>query len=168
MLLEPIKFWQVASQYYKKSVINLWLLQNILSLLGCQGTRKLFKDPRNFLRQEIGTASSLLVLFKRMPFQTLRYHFHPTVIFFQEIRNFSVFLDVDRLEAGKFDNNLLQSIRSARNFILVLTPGQQKTTIFLTLLSAPGPGWVAQFNRAPDTTDQKDKVFFQRFCLLKF
>ena len=34
----------------------------------------------------------------------------------------SVFLDVDRLEAGKFDNNLLQSIRSARNFVLVLTP----------------------------------------------
>jgi hypothetical protein len=29
---------------------------------------------------------------------------------------------VDRLEAGKFDNNLLQSIRSARNFVLVLTP----------------------------------------------
>ena len=28
-----------------------------------------------------------------------------------------------RLEAGKFDNNLLQSIRSARNFVLVLTPG---------------------------------------------
>jgi len=40
-----------------------------------------------------------------------------------EIRNLSVFLDVDRLEAGKFDNNLLQSIRSAKNFVLVLTPG---------------------------------------------
>ena len=40
-----------------------------------------------------------------------------------EIRNLSVFLDVDRLEAGKFDNNLLANIRSARNFVLVLTPG---------------------------------------------
>ena len=40
-----------------------------------------------------------------------------------EIRNFSVFLDVDRLEAGKFDNNLLANIRSARNLVLVLTPG---------------------------------------------
>eukprot|EP00095_Tigriopus_kingsejongensis_P001021 snap_masked-scaffold2058_size21661-processed-gene-0.2 protein:Tk01021 transcript:snap_masked-scaffold2058_size21661-processed-gene-0.2-mRNA-1 annotation:"sterile alpha and tir motif-containing protein 1" len=40
-----------------------------------------------------------------------------------EIRNYSVFIDVDRLEAGKFDNNLLQSIRSAKNFVLVLTPG---------------------------------------------
>ena len=49
---------------------------------------------------------------------------------FQEIRNISVFLDVDRLEAGKFDNNLLQSIRSARNFILVLTPGTKAVALF--------------------------------------
>ena len=40
-----------------------------------------------------------------------------------EIRNISVFLDVDRLNSGKFDNNLLQSIRSAKHFVLVLTPG---------------------------------------------
>ena len=40
-----------------------------------------------------------------------------------EIRNFSVFLDVDRLEAGPFDNNLLSNIRAAHNFVLVLTPG---------------------------------------------
>jgi len=33
-----------------------------------------------------------------------------------------VFIDVERLEAGKFDNNLLQSIKQAKNFILVLTP----------------------------------------------
>ncbi|KAL1451715.1 hypothetical protein WDU94_006069 [Cyamophila willieti] len=38
------------------------------------------------------------------------------------LRQFSVFIDVERLEAGKFDNNLLQSIKQARNFILVLTP----------------------------------------------
>lgn len=39
-----------------------------------------------------------------------------------ELRLFSVFIDVERLEAGKFDNNLLQSIKQARNFLLVLTP----------------------------------------------
>ena len=39
-----------------------------------------------------------------------------------ELRGFSVFIDVERLEAGKFDNNLLNSIRQAQNFILVLTP----------------------------------------------
>lgn len=40
-----------------------------------------------------------------------------------ELRNFSVFLDVDRLESGKLDSNHLQTVRSARNFVLVLTPG---------------------------------------------
>jgi len=38
------------------------------------------------------------------------------------LRTFTVFIDVERLEAGKFDNNLLQSIRQAKNFLLVLTP----------------------------------------------
>lgn len=38
-----------------------------------------------------------------------------------ELRGFSVFIDVERLEAGKFDNNLLQSIQKAKHFILVLT-----------------------------------------------
>lgn len=39
-----------------------------------------------------------------------------------QLRGFSVFIDVERLEAGKFDNNLLDSIKSARNFVLVLSP----------------------------------------------
>ncbi|XP_076051281.1 NAD(+) hydrolase sarm1-like isoform X3 [Oratosquilla oratoria] len=39
-----------------------------------------------------------------------------------QLKLFSVFIDVERLEAGKFDNNLLNSIRQAKNFILVLTP----------------------------------------------
>lgn len=38
------------------------------------------------------------------------------------LRGFSVFIDVERLEAGKFDNNLLQSIQKAKHFLLVLTP----------------------------------------------
>lgn len=47
------------------------------------------------------------------------------VIFLQvhlQLRGFSVFIDVERLEAGKFDNGLLNSIRQAKNFVLVLTP----------------------------------------------
>nr|CAD7427471.1 unnamed protein product [Timema monikensis] len=39
-----------------------------------------------------------------------------------QLRTFTVFIDVERLEAGKFDNNLLQSIRQAKHFLLVLTP----------------------------------------------
>ncbi|XP_046373718.1 NAD(+) hydrolase sarm1-like [Haliotis rufescens] len=39
-----------------------------------------------------------------------------------QLRGFSVFLDIDRLRAGKFDENLLLSIHLSRNFILILTP----------------------------------------------
>ncbi|CAG2104818.1 unnamed protein product, partial [Medioppia subpectinata] len=39
-----------------------------------------------------------------------------------QLRGFTVFIDVERLEAGKFDNNLLSSIRQAKYFLLVLTP----------------------------------------------
>ncbi|XP_014677545.1 PREDICTED: sterile alpha and TIR motif-containing protein 1-like [Priapulus caudatus] len=38
-----------------------------------------------------------------------------------QLRGFRVFIDVERLEVGKFDMNLLTSIRSSKNFILVLT-----------------------------------------------
>ena len=33
-----------------------------------------------------------------------------------------MFLDIEKLRAGKFDDNLLDSVRNARNFIIVLTP----------------------------------------------
>lgn len=36
-----------------------------------------------------------------------------------QLRGFSVFIDVERLEAG---NKLVQSIRQAKHFLLVLTP----------------------------------------------
>ncbi|KAK3603295.1 hypothetical protein CHS0354_007626 [Potamilus streckersoni] len=39
-----------------------------------------------------------------------------------QLRGFSVFLDIDRLRAGKFDENLLLNIKMAKHFILVLTP----------------------------------------------
>ena len=39
-----------------------------------------------------------------------------------QIRGFSVFLDIERLRAGKFDDNLMNNVRNARNFLLVLTP----------------------------------------------
>ncbi|RWS21919.1 sarm1-like protein, partial [Leptotrombidium deliense] len=39
-----------------------------------------------------------------------------------QLRGFSVFIDVERLEAGNFDSNLLNSIKQAKHFILVLTP----------------------------------------------
>ncbi|XP_041379033.1 NAD(+) hydrolase sarm1-like [Gigantopelta aegis] len=38
-----------------------------------------------------------------------------------QLRGFTVFLDIDRLRAGKFDENLLHSIQLSRNFIIILT-----------------------------------------------
>ena len=39
-----------------------------------------------------------------------------------QLRGMTVFLDIEKLRAGKFDDNLLSSVRNARHFILVLTP----------------------------------------------
>ncbi|VDP70389.1 unnamed protein product [Echinostoma caproni] len=39
-----------------------------------------------------------------------------------ELRRYRVFLDIDRLPAGRFKESLLHSIRSSANFLLVLTP----------------------------------------------
>ncbi|XP_062888046.1 NAD(+) hydrolase SARM1 isoform X2 [Mobula hypostoma] len=38
-----------------------------------------------------------------------------------QLRGFSVFIDVEKLEAGMFEDKLLQSVKRARNFVLVLT-----------------------------------------------
>ena len=38
------------------------------------------------------------------------------------MRPFQVFIDVDKLYAGKFDSHLLKNIQAAKHFILVLTP----------------------------------------------
>ncbi|KAK7471647.1 hypothetical protein BaRGS_00035694, partial [Batillaria attramentaria] len=39
-----------------------------------------------------------------------------------QLRGFTVFIDIERLRAGKFDESLLESVRHASNFIIVLTP----------------------------------------------
>ncbi|XP_041054380.1 NAD(+) hydrolase SARM1 isoform X2 [Carcharodon carcharias] len=38
-----------------------------------------------------------------------------------QLRGFSVFIDVEKLEAGKFDDKLCQSVKKAKNFVLVLS-----------------------------------------------
>ena len=40
-----------------------------------------------------------------------------------QLHGFSVFIDVEKLEAGKFEDKLIQSIMDARNFVLVLSAG---------------------------------------------
>ena len=71
-----------------------------------------------------------------------------------QLKGFSVFIDVERLEAGKFDNNLLNSIRQARNFLLVLTPnaldrclGDLDCKDWVHKVSLDGYGLVVQIHR---------------------
>lgn len=40
-----------------------------------------------------------------------------------QLHGFSVFIDVEKLEAGKFEDKLIQSVIGARNFVLVLSAG---------------------------------------------
>ena len=58
------------------------------------------------------------------------------------LKNYSIC----RLEAGKFDNNLLQSIKEARNFVLVLTSGA--------------------LDRCKDDVEQKDWIHKEVACAL--
>ncbi|PIO56003.1 hypothetical protein TELCIR_22605 [Teladorsagia circumcincta] len=39
-----------------------------------------------------------------------------------QLKGYKVFIDVDKLYAGKFDSSLLKNIQAAKHFILVLTP----------------------------------------------
>ncbi|CAD5221228.1 unnamed protein product [Bursaphelenchus xylophilus] len=39
-----------------------------------------------------------------------------------QLRGYKVFIDVDKLYAGKFDSHLLKNIQAAKHFVLVLTP----------------------------------------------
>lgn len=65
-----------------------------------------------------------------------------------QLRGFSVFLDIERLRAGKFDVGLLKSVQKARNFILVLTP--------------------QALDRCLDDNDRKDWVHRVRYTVLSF
>ena len=40
-----------------------------------------------------------------------------------QLRGFTVFLDIEKLAAGRFDDRLLSGVKQAKNFILVLSSG---------------------------------------------
>lgn len=55
----------------------------------------------------------LLILLSPLATSLLKVHL--------QLHGFSVFIDVEKLEAGKFEDKLIQSVLSARNFVLVLS-----------------------------------------------
>lgn len=75
-----------------------------------------------------------------------------------QLRGFSVFIDVERLEAGKFDNNLLQSIKQAKHFLLVLTP----RALERCLEDHDGKDWVHRVSKYMSSNNRFFMIFFCR------
>ncbi|KAM9117568.1 NAD(+) hydrolase SARM1 [Pangshura tecta] len=76
------------------------------SPLPCSGCKSTSEGPDVFISYRRSTGSQLASL--------LKVHL--------QLHGFSVFIDVEKLEAGKFEDKLIQSVMSARNFVLVLSP----------------------------------------------
>lgn len=79
-----------------------------------------------------------------------------------QLKEFSVFIDVERLEAGKFDNNLLNSIRQAKNFLLVLTPNALDRCIGDTECK----DWVHRVCMSDNVYVKKSYLFYHPFSSL--
>lgn len=65
------------------------------------------------LEMKIKEFASLLKTKVSFPISLLKVHL--------QVRGFSVFIDVEKLEAGRFEEKLITSVQKARNFILVLS-----------------------------------------------
>ncbi|XP_075760562.1 NAD(+) hydrolase SARM1 isoform X2 [Pelodiscus sinensis] len=76
------------------------------SPLPCSGCKSSSEGPDVFISYRRSTGSQLASL--------LKVHL--------QLHGFSVFIDVEKLEAGKFEDKLIQSVMNARNFVLVLSP----------------------------------------------
>ncbi|XP_072495864.1 NAD(+) hydrolase SARM1 isoform X2 [Notamacropus eugenii] len=77
------------------------------SPLPCSGCKSNFENPDVFISYRRSSGSQLASL--------LKVHL--------QLHGFSVFIDVEKLEAGKFEDKLIQSVMGARNFVLVLSSG---------------------------------------------
>ncbi|XP_049984700.1 NAD(+) hydrolase SARM1 isoform X2 [Alexandromys fortis] len=77
------------------------------SPLPCAGSKPSEDTPDVFISYRRSSGSQLASL--------LKVHL--------QLHGFSVFIDVEKLEAGKFEDKLIQSVMAARNFVLVLSAG---------------------------------------------
>ncbi|XP_062814945.1 NAD(+) hydrolase SARM1 isoform X2 [Anolis carolinensis] len=80
-------------------------LEMLHSPLPCNSTKSIAEGTDVFISYRRNTGSQLASL--------LKVHL--------QLHGFSVFLDVEKLEAGKFEDKLTQSVAGARNFLLVLS-----------------------------------------------
>ncbi|XP_042549280.1 NAD(+) hydrolase SARM1 isoform X1 [Dipodomys spectabilis] len=89
-------------------LLSLLLASEMLhSPLPCSGSKPSGDTPDVFISYRRNSGSQLASL--------LKVHL--------QLHGFSVFIDVEKLEAGKFEDKLIQSVMGARNFVLVLSAG---------------------------------------------
>ncbi|XP_042298369.1 NAD(+) hydrolase SARM1 [Sceloporus undulatus] len=95
---------QVSLGFHRVRILNA-AREMLHSPLPCNSAKSISEGTDVFISYRRSTGSQLASL--------LKVHL--------QLHGFSVFLDVEKLEAGKFEDKLTQSVMSARNFVLVLS-----------------------------------------------
>ncbi|KAJ7309042.1 hypothetical protein JRQ81_008331 [Phrynocephalus forsythii] len=95
---------QVRLGFHRVRILNA-AREMLHSPLPCSSGKSITEGTDVFISYRRSTGSQLASL--------LKVHL--------QLHGFSVFLDVEKLEAGKFEDKLTQSVVSARNFVLVLS-----------------------------------------------
>ncbi|XP_029142767.1 sterile alpha and TIR motif-containing protein 1-like [Protobothrops mucrosquamatus] len=100
---------------YSANGTTSMLAKRALSTMGEEVPRRLLPTVPNWKTPEVQKWLQQIGFVK---------YFNPHIILLKvhlQLHGFSVFLDVEKLEAGKFEDKLTQSVMSARNFVLVLS-----------------------------------------------
>ncbi|KAM9320494.1 NAD(+) hydrolase SARM1 [Gastrophryne carolinensis] len=97
---------QIAIGFHRVRILNA-AREMLHSPLPCSVGKSSYDGPDVFISYRRSTGSQLASL--------LKVHLY--------LHGFSAFIDVEKLEAGKFEDKLIQSVISARNFVLVLSAG---------------------------------------------
>ncbi|XP_040194285.1 NAD(+) hydrolase SARM1 [Rana temporaria] len=96
----------VTTGFHRARILNA-AREMLHSPLPCSVGKSSYDGPDVFISYRRSTGSQLASL--------LKVHLY--------LHGFSAFIDVEKLEAGKFEDKLIQSVVSARNFVLVLSSG---------------------------------------------
>ena len=111
---------ETNSTHDKHLITMIQCNNNYIKLHSNKGFNKLHSDAHRQINKISMLMNSLKPFLLKIIIQVL-FMFCSLLKVHLQLRGFSVFLDIEKLRAGKFDDNLLLSIRNAKHFILVLT-----------------------------------------------
>ncbi|XP_053313058.1 NAD(+) hydrolase SARM1 [Spea bombifrons] len=97
---------QITTGFHRARILSA-AREMLHSPLPCSAGKSSADGPDVFISYRRNTGSQLASL--------LKVHLY--------LHGFSAFIDVEKLEAGRFEDKLIQSVISARNFVLVLSAG---------------------------------------------